>query len=144
MNLILPLGEQYPGTFGNYSQVSIPGQQYAVGTHWYDPGAESKLLVITLRRDKCTIGDGDGDFDDALKILKEKIFYKSDSHPELGYQQVLSCFVTSGPTPGNPCIARRKVYTKFNLPPVSDPNRLQYLGDHEWVLFANENGKYQN
>ena len=133
---------QFPGTFGNFSKVAIPGQQYAVGTHWYDPGAESKLLVITLRRDKCTIGDHDGDLDDALQILKEKIFYRSDDG--LTYNQVLSCFVTSGPTPGNPCIARRQVYLPFNLPPASDPNRLQYLGDHEWVIYANENGRYQN
>lgn len=129
-----------PGTFGNYSQIGIPGQQFAVGTHWYDPGAASKLLVITLRRDNCTI-DGRGPLSDALQILKEKVYYKSDvtlANPNPQYNQLYSCFVSSGPTPGHPCIAFRKVYTRWNSPSSA------YWGDHEWVIYANENGKYGN
>jgi hypothetical protein len=144
---LIPDDTQYPGTFGNFTKLQIPGALYGWGPNpadqirWYSPGAASKLLVITLRRDVCTI-DGHGPIADALKILKEKIFYRADN--SLSYTQLLSCFVTSGPTPGVPCIAHRKVYTKFNLPPVSDPNRLQYLGDHEWVIYAHDNGRYWN
>ncbi len=142
-----------PGCKGNYSGLKIPG---TFGTTTSPP---ADLLVITLRRDKCTIGDGDGDLDDALKILTEKIFYRGElaggvdpfpGQPNLGWAQVYSCKVTGGPVAatatsvGRPCIASRKVYTPFNLPPVSDPNRLQYLGDHEWTIYANDNGKYQN
>lgn len=129
-----------PGAFGNYSRIAIPGQLFAVGTHWYDPDAASKLLVITLRRDNCTI-DGRGPLTDALRILTEKVYYKPDAtpaNPAPQYTQLYLCFVTSGPTPGQPCIASLKVYTRFNSP-SSD-----YWGDHEWVIYANENGKYQN
>ena len=102
--------------------------------------AASKLLVITLRRDNCTI-DGRGPLTDALRILTEKVYYKPDptpANPSPQYTQLYLCLVTSGPTPGQPCIAALKVYTRFNSP-TSD-----YWGDHEWVIFANENGKYQN
>lgn len=129
------------GAFGNYSRIAIPGQQFAVGTHWYDPDAASKLLVITLRRDNCTV-DGRGPLADALRILTEKVYYKPDlptpANPTAQYTQLYLCFVTSGPTPGQPCIASLKVYTRHNSP-TSD-----YWGDHEWVIYANENGKYQN
>ena len=129
-----------PGAFGNYSRIAIPGQHFSVGTHWYDPDAASKLLVITLRRDNCTI-DGRGPLADALRILTEKVYYKPDptpTNPTPQYAQLYLCFVTSGPTPGQPCIASLKVYTRHNSP---SPD---YWGDHEWVIYANENGKYQN
>lgn len=126
-----------PGNCDFFSKIAIPGQHFGLGTHWYDPDAKSKLLVITLRKEVTTV-DGPADpVKRALQILKEKIFYKPDGGQ---FQQVLLCLVTSGPTPGNPCIAYAQVYTKFNLPNVV--NKSDYLGDHEWVIFANENGKY--
>ena len=62
--------------------------------------------------------------------------------------KVLPCRITGGPVaatataPGRPCIASRKVYTIFNLPDV--PNKFEYLGDHEWTIWANDNGRYAN
>ena len=102
-------------------------------------------MVNTLRRDKCTIGSGTGSLKDGLLILKEKIFYKPDIpyaaalEPTPVYKQLLLCLVTSGPYPGQPCIVYAQVYTRFNLPNV--PNKMDYLGDHEWVIFSNENGR---
>lgn len=112
---------------------------FGVGTHWYDSGAASRLVVNTLRRDVCTVPGSDA-IKRAAHILQEKIYYKPDG-VGTQFQQVLLCIVTSGPTPGNPCIAFAQVYTRFNLPRnVANPS--DYLGDHEWVIFANENGKY--
>jgi hypothetical protein len=134
-----------------FSRIQIPDaagapQLFGVGTHWYDPDAKSKLVVNTLRRDKCTIGSGMGTVKDALLILQEKIYYKPDIPypprvPEVPpvYKPLHLCLVTSGPYPGEPCIVYAQVYTKFNLPNV--PNKLDFLGDHEWVIFSNENGK---
>jgi hypothetical protein len=134
-----------------FSKIQIPDllnnpQLFGEGTRWYDHDAKTKLVVNTLRRDKCTIGSGNGTLKDALLILKEKIYYKPDipyypAAPEFPpvYKPLLLCFVTSGPYPGQPCIVYGKVYTKFNLPNV--PNKLDYLGDHEWVIFSNENGR---
>jgi hypothetical protein len=140
-----------PGTLF-FARISIPDlldplgnpQLFGVGTHWYDPGAASQLVVNTLRRDKCTIGSGTGSLSDAGLILKEKIYYKPDQptthNPIPEYRQVYLCLVTSGPYVGEPCIAFAQVYTKYNLPKnVTNPS--EYLGDHEWVIFSNENGK---
>jgi hypothetical protein len=123
-----------------FTKLAIPGQQFGVGTHWYDPDAASKLLVITLRRDNCTI-DGRGPLTDALRILKEPVYYQSDAspaNPNPQYNQLYLCAVTSGPFPGQPCIASLKVYTRWNSPSS------EYWGDHQWVIYANENGKYRN
>ena len=135
-----------------FSRILIPDlttagvpQLFGPGTRWYDPDAKNKLVVNTLRRDMCTIGSGTGSLKDGLLILKEKIFYKPDipypDAPELTpvYKQLLLCLVTSGPYPGQPCIVYAQVYTRFNLPNV--PNKMDYLGDHEWVIFSNENGR---
>jgi hypothetical protein len=138
-----------PGTLF-FSKIGIPDpstglpQLFGVGIHWYDPGAASQLVVNTLRRDKCTIGSGNGTLSDAGLILKEKIYYKPDQptahNPLPEYRPVYLCLVTSGPYVGEPCIAFAQVYTKYNLPKnVTNPN--EYLGDHEWVIFSNENGK---
>ena len=70
------------------------------------------------------------------KAITEDV--RSPENPTAQYTQLYLCFVTSGPTPGQPCIASLKVYTRHNSP---SPD---YLGDHEWVIYANENGKYQN
>lgn len=138
LDLTTPVGEQCPtNDCENFAKVTIPGQQFSVGTRWYDPDAKSKLLVITLRKDVTEVV-GDTPAKKALQILHEKVYYKPDNANS--YQQVLLCFVTSGPTVGNPCIAQVKVYTRFNLPNV--PNKNEYTGDHEWVIFANENGRY--
>jgi len=135
----LPPGTQFFSTIGipNLADPLLAPKLFGVGTHWYDPGAASILVVNTLRRDVCTV-PGSNPIQKAAHILKEKIYYQ----PEGGqFQQVLLCIVTSGPTPGNPCIAFAQVYTQWTLPRnVTSPS--DYLGDHEWVIFANENGKY--
>ena len=135
----LPANTQFFSTIGipDLNNPLLPPKLFGVGTHWYDHGAASRLVVNTLRRDVCTV-PGSDPIKKAAHILQEKIYYE----PEGGqFQRVLLCIVTSGPTPGNPCIAYAQVYTRFNLPRnVTNPN--DYLGDHEWVIFANENGKY--
>ena len=136
----LPPGSQFFSTIGIPDLTDPLGapKLFGVGTHWYDPGAASRLVVNTLRRDVCTV-PGSDPIQKAAHILQEKIYYK----PEGGqFQRVHLCIITSGPTPGSPCIAFAQVYTRFNLPNV--PNKNDYLGDHEWVIFANENGKYVN
>ncbi len=131
-----------------FSKIDIPGGLYGWGPteaeriRWYEQDAKSKLLVITLRKDVGTVVGSDP-VKKALQILKEKIYYKPDptlANPSPFFQQVLLCLVTAGPTPGNPCIAYAQVYTRFNAPNVT--NRTEYFGDHEWVIFANENGKF--
>lgn len=143
-----------------FSKVGIPNQLFGVGTKWYDHDAVNKLLVVKLRRDKCTIGSGNATAKDALLILKEKIYYRPDHvvywpgtsilknpPPGLGpdpvYLPLNLCLVTGGPYPGEPCIVFAQVYTKFNLPNVPNADSL-YRGDFEWVIFANENGRYTN
>jgi hypothetical protein len=136
----LPPNTQFFSTIGipDLTDPSGAPKLFGVGTHWYDRDAASKLVVNTLRRDVCTV-PGSDPIKRAAHILQEKIYYK----PEGGqFQQVLLCIVTSGPMPGRPCIVFAQVYTRFNLPNV--PNKDDYLGDHEWVIFANENGKYAN
>ncbi len=132
-----------------FSRIQIPNltnpsgdpQLFGVGTRWYDPDAKTKLVVNTLRRDKCTIGSGLGTLKDALLILKEKIYYKPDKPYDAApenppvYKQVLLCLVTSGPYPGQPCILYARVYSKFVT------SNSAYWGDHEWVILSNENGK---
>jgi hypothetical protein len=139
---------QVPQNAQFFSTISIPDLTNTSGTpppqlfgvnppvHWYDPGAANKLVVNTLRRDVCTVA-GSTPLQKAAQILKEKIYYKPDGGT---FQPVLLCAVTSGPTPNNPCIVFAQVYTQWTLPNV--PNKKDYLGDHEWVIFANENGSY--
>lgn len=138
-----PESDSCPGC-SKFSKIGIPGGLYGWGAteaeriRWYEQDAKTKLLVITLRKDVSTVVGSDP-VKKALQILKEKIYYKPDGDGAQ-FQQVHLCLVTAGPTPGNPCIAYAQVYTKFNAPNVS--NRTEYFGDHEWVIFANENGKY--
>ena len=151
LNRVVVVDDDVPLNTLFFSRIQIPSatsstpQLFGKDTRWYDPDAKNKLVVNTLRRDKCTIGSGTGSLKDGLLILKEKIFYKPDipypDAPELTpvYKQLLLCLVTSGPYPGQPCIVYAQVYTRFNLPNV--PNKMDYLGDHEWVIFSNENGR---
>jgi hypothetical protein len=154
LNRVPVVDDDVPPNTIFFSRIQIPDlvdllgapQLFGVGTRWYDHDAKSKLVVNTLRRDKCTIGSGLGTLKDALLILKEKIYYKPDiaypprvpENPPV-YKRLHLCLVTSGPYPGEPCIVYAKVYSKFNLP--NAPNKLDYLGDHEWLIFSNENGK---
>jgi hypothetical protein len=100
--------------------------------------APTNPLVTTLRRDRCTI-EGHGIIGKALQILEESIYYRGD-HPLSTYAKVYSCHITGGPVPGIPCIKSRGIYTIFNLPNV--PDKLQYLGDHFWIIHSTENGKW--
>lgn len=144
-----------PGTVTLFSKIDIPNladlqgppQLFGEGTRWYDRDAASKLVVNILRRDKCTIGSGNGTLNDAALILREKIYHKPDvptlrnpDNPPV-YKPLYLCLVSGGPYPGEPCIVYAQVYTRFNLP-RNVTNPWDYLGDHEWVIFANENGKY--
>jgi len=127
-----------------FAALKIPG---TFGTTTSPP---SDLLVITLRRDRCTI-EGRGIIGKALQILDENVLYRgatSAGVEDSQYVKVPPCRITGGPVaatstaPGRPCVASRKVYTIFNLPDV--PNKWDYLGDHEWTIWANDNGKYAN
>ena len=127
-----------------FAALKIPG---TFGTTTSPP---SELLVITLRRDRCTI-EGRGIIGKALQILDENVLYRGATTAgveDSQYVKVLPCRITGGPVaatataPGRPCVASRKVYTIFNLPDV--PNKWDYLGDHEWTIWANDNGKYAN
>ena len=125
-----------------FASLKIPG---TFGTTTSPP---SDLLVITLRRDRCTI-EGRGIIGKALQILDENVLYRGATTTgveDTQYVKVLPCRITGGPVaatataPGRPCIASRKVYTIFNLPDV--PNKWDYYGDHEWTIWANDNGRY--
>lgn len=148
-----PEDTDLPADYLGFWRIRIPDPSnpssplyFGVGTHWYDRDAKSKLIVNTLRLDKSEIGSGNGTIRDALLILKERLYYKPDQPtarapadpPE--YRQLHLCFVTSGPYPGEPCVLYAKAYTKFNLP-KNVPNPNEYLGDHEWAVLANENGR---
>jgi hypothetical protein len=99
--------------------------------------APDNPLVTTLRRDRCTI-EGRGIIGKALQIFEESIYYRGDEQSM--YAKVYPCRITGGPVPGIPCIASRGIYTIFNLPNV--PDKLQYLGDHFWIMHSTENGKW--
>jgi hypothetical protein len=100
--------------------------------------APTNPLVTILRRDRCTI-EGRGIIGKALQIFEEKIYYRGDTQTE--FAKVYPCRITGGPVPGRPCVAARGIYTIFNLP-SNVPDRLQYLGDHYWIIHSTENGKY--
>lgn len=125
-----------------FANLKIPG------TFGITTSPPSDLLVITLRRDRCTI-EGRGIIGKALQILDENVLYRGATTAgveDTQYVKVLPCRITGGPVaatptaPGRPCIASRKVYTIFNLPDL--PNKWDYYGDHEWTIWANDNGKY--
>ena len=125
-----------------FSNLKIPG---LFGTPT-SPSAD--LLVITFRRHKSVIGSGNGSLGDALLILHERIFYQGATTTgtlDTDFRQVYPCLITGGPvaatgsTPGRPCIASRKVYNIFNSP---NP-KAQWLGTHEWIIHANDNGGYR-
>lgn len=99
--------------------------------------APTNPLITTLRRDRCTI-EGHGIIGKAVQILEESIYYRGDASS--AFAKVYSCHITGGPVPGIPCIKSRGIYTIFNLPNV--PDKLQYLGDHFWIIHSTENGKW--
>lgn len=114
------------GTCQYFARLAIPGTF-----------APTNPLVTTLRRDRCTI-EGRGIIGKALQILEESIYYRGDSSSN--YLQLFSCRTHGGPSPGVPCIASRGIYTIFNLPNV--PDKLSYWGDHFWIIYSTENGRY--
>jgi hypothetical protein len=130
------------GTCEFFASLKIPG---TFGTTTSPP---SQLLVVTLRRDRCTI-EGRGIIGKALDVLQERVYYRGATTAgveDSQYVKVLPCHITGGPVaatataPGRPCIASRKFYFRWNLPDV--PNKLDYLFDQEWIIWANDNGKY--
>jgi hypothetical protein len=87
----------------------------------------------------------------ALDVLRERVYYRGTTTAgveDSQYVKVLPCHITGGPVaatataPGRPCIASRKFYFPWNLPDV--PNKSDYLFDQEWIIWANDNGKYAN
>jgi hypothetical protein len=145
---VTPLPAEKPicaaGACEFFATLKIPG---TFGTTTSPP---SDLLVITLRRDRCTI-EGRGIIGKALQILDENVLYRGATTAgveDSQYVKVLPCRITGGPVaatstaPGRPCIAARKVYTVFNLPDVT--NKWEFYGDHEWTIWANDNGRYAN
>jgi hypothetical protein len=132
------------GTCEFFANLRIPG---TFGTTTSPP---TELLVVTLRRDRCTI-EGRGIIGKALDVLQERVFYRGATTTgveDSQYVKVLPCRITGGPVaatataPGRPCIASRKFYLPWNLPDV--PNKSDYLFDQEWIIWANDNGKYAN
>jgi hypothetical protein len=102
------------------------------------PGEFAKL-VITLRRDVSTLAKG-------AKISSAKIYYNNPSHPDprinydgLGYL-VLPCSDTTWgalPQLGIPCLFKRTAYTKRTAPTPD------WEGDWEFIIYALDNGKYE-
>jgi hypothetical protein len=127
-----------------FSTLAIPGQVFGDGIRWYSQDAASKLLVITQKRHKCTIGSGQGTAKDALIGLATKTYYKPDhvtywpytqppiqKNPPTGtepvFQRVPLCLVSGGPYLGEPCLFYEYIDAGRNL---------------IRVFYANENGKY--
>jgi hypothetical protein len=137
-----------PSSANYFSTLAIPGQKFGEGIPWYSRDAASKLLVITQKRHKCTIGSGQGTVKDALIGLATKTYYKPDhvvywrnttppnsilKNPPPGYGldpvflPVPLCLVSGGPYLGEPCILYEYIDAGRNL---------------IRVFYANENGKY--
>jgi hypothetical protein len=127
-----------------FSTLAIPGQVFGDGIPWYSQLAASKLLVITQKRHKCTIGSGNGTFKDTLIGLATKTYYKPDHvvywphtnilknpPPGMGADPVFLpvplCLVSGGPYLGEPCILYEYIDAGRNL---------------IRVFYANENGRY--
>jgi hypothetical protein len=126
-----------------FSTLAIPGQVFGDGIRWWFHDAASKLLVITQKRHRCTIGSGQGTLKDGLIGLAQRPYYKPD-HPvfwpgttipknppqgqtEPVFQHVPFCLVSGGPYLGDPCLLLEYYDSGRNL---------------IRVFFANENGKY--
>ena len=103
-------------------------------------------LTITLRRDASTIAKG-------AKIANAIVTYSDPAHPnpKVTYPlQVLSCTDTTyGPLPqsGIPCIYSRTAYPRGgedddDKPKIAVPPG--FAGDWEFVIYALDNGRYQN
>jgi hypothetical protein len=94
-------------------------------------------LVIKLRRDASTLLKG-------AKIASARVLYKDPSHPDARVvypYEVLPCTDTTFgtlPQPGIPCIRTRTEYTKKNAPTAD------WVGDWEFEILANDNGRYTN
>ena len=105
------------------SRLTIPGQ--------------FAQLVIKLRRDASTLLKG-------AKIASARVSYDDPSHPDARVvypYEVLPCTDTTYgtlPQPGIPCIRTRTEYTKKNAPTAD------WVGDWEFEILANDNGRYTN
>jgi len=100
------------------------------------PGTFAKL-EITLRRDASTIAKN-------AKIATAYVYYSNPTYPDsrIDYTRfaLLPCTDTSyGPLPqtGIPCIARRTEYTRRTAPTAD------WIGDWEFVIYALDNGTYE-
>ena len=119
----------------NTSDVSIPGATFGVA------GSRplSRFLEITLLRGASTIAKG-------AKIDSAIVYYrKSDAD---SFQIVADCTDTSNgilPQAGKPCEDRtqRKAYPSKNRP-KDPPVPAGFEGDWQFVIYAVDNGKYNN
>jgi hypothetical protein len=101
-------------------------------------------LVITLRRDGSTISSN------GAKIANAVVYYDgSPKLPPAGVVyplQVPNCTDTTYgplPAPGIPCIKVRTDYPKKTVPP-KPPVPPEFPNDWEFVIWALDNGKYNN